>query len=344
MSHLDERVLEKLLTATASASEVDRIRGHVGECRPCADRLEEWRDNFDEVDHSYPELAEDPRSAATVTPSGLLLVPKPAPGRRLQLNFANLLWLLALIMAVVVGYGAHRLRSAKDGFESLAPVRRPVAPPPESGSGAGAPMPLAQPSDSLVRVVQRAPAPPASSAAAPTNSPTAGLRDLAGARPRPSNAGRSMPASAAPREPAPPPAPEPAPQLPVSPKFRAVPVSEATQRLGGALRLLGGLDPDHVEIGPASAVPGAQAGLNVVRVVYRSPSGGRMLLDQQLIPADSSGYRPIDDATLENGQTAFGTAANGVSVATWLDEGGYRISLVAQVPVDSLRKLVPLVR
>ena len=40
---------------------------------------------------------------------------------------------------------------------------------------------------------------------------------------------------------------------------------------------------------------------------------------------------------------AYGTAANGVSVATWVDEEGYRLSLVAKVSVDSLQKLIPLV-
>ena len=137
---------------------------------------------------------------------------------------------------------------------------------------------------------------------------------------------------------------EPPPPIPVSPSFRNVPATEATRRLGGALRLLQGIDADHIEVGPAAAVPGAQAGLTVVRVVYRTPDGGRMLLDQQLIPADSSGFRPIDDPTLEHGETAFGTAPNGVSVATWVDEGGYRISLVAQAPIDSLKRLVPLVQ
>jgi hypothetical protein len=99
-----------------------------------------------------------------------------------------------------------------------------------------------------------------------------------------------------------------------------------------------------VEIGPASAVPGAQRGLDVVRVVYRAPNGGRILVDQQLIPADSSGFRPIDDPALENGETAYGTSSTGVSVATWLDEEGYRISVVVQAPVDSLKRLVQRVQ
>lgn len=116
------------------------------------------------------------------------------------------------------------------------------------------------------------------------------------------------------------------------------------RRLGGPVRSLQSYDLDHLEVGSASAVPGAQAGLDIVRVVYRTPDGGRILLDQQLIPTDTSGFRPIDDPTLESGQTAYGTSPTGVSVATWLDEEGYRLSLVAQLPLDSIKKLVPLVR
>jgi hypothetical protein len=130
----------------------------------------------------------------------------------------------------------------------------------------------------------------------------------------------------------------------VSTSFRRVTLFEASQKLGGKVRLIQGLTADHIELGPSSAVPGSQHGLDVVRVVYSAPNGGRILLDQQLIPADSSGFRPLDDPTLESGETAFGTAPNGVSVGTWLDNDGYKMSLVARASADSLRRLVPLVR
>jgi hypothetical protein len=82
----------------------------------------------------------------------------------------------------------------------------------------------------------------------------------------------------------------------------------------------------------------------VIRLVYRTPDGGRLFLDQQRIPTDSDGLRSIDDPTLESGETAFGSAPNGVSVASWLDEDGYRLSLAARTPLDSLKRLVPLVQ
>jgi hypothetical protein len=345
MFHLNERMLEKLVSGSAPVSDVERIRHHVRECRACARRLEEWRDAYAEVDYAYPELAQTD-TATTLTAGGLVVVPVDEPRWRLplpQLNLANVLWIVALLMALVVGYGANRLRSANDGFEAVASARV-RSPRPEKGNGAGVPIPLAAPGDSLVRVV------PKNSAGTPAviitadDSADEGVASPAPPRSKsykpetPKNIPRSTPARTVDTR------ADPPPPVPVSPSFRNVLATEASRRLGGALRLMRGLDLDHIEVGPAAAVPGAMSGLAVVRVVYRTPDGGRMLLDQQLIPADSAGFHPIDDPTLENGQTAFGTAPNGVSVATWVDEEGYRISLVAQAPVDSLKQLVQLVR
>lgn len=349
MFHLNERLLEKLVSGSAPVSDVERIRHHVSECRACARQLEEWRDAYAEVDYAYPELTYAD-SATTLTAGGIVVVPSDEPRWRLrlpQLNLANALWIVALLMALVVGYGANRLRSANDGFEAVTSARVPP-PRPEKGTGAGVPMPLAAVGDSLVRVVPRNTAgTPAAiitaedtaddEAVSPPPPPAAAPRGNA-FKPQARNTPRPVPAQTIDTRADPPRA------VPVSPSFRNVQVTEASRRLGGALRLMRGLEPDHIEVGPAAAVPGAISGLAVVRVVYRTPEGARMLLDQQLIPADSAGFHPLDDPTLANGQTAFGTAPNGVSVATWVDEEGYRISLVAQAPVDSLRQLVQLVR
>jgi hypothetical protein len=347
MFHLNERTLEKLVSGSAPVSDVERIRYHVRECRSCAHRLEEWRDNYAEVDHAYPELAHTD-SATTVTAGGMVVVPESEERRwKLpQLNFANLLWILALVMALVVGYGANRLRSANDGFEAVASARaRPLRP--ETGTGAGVPMPLASPSDSLIRLNQKAPAPVVEPTEVAVESreqsvaaaPPAAAPSPVKAPPPPARLPRSTPAMTIDTRADPPP-----PPAAVTPRFRSVPATEAVRRLGGALRLLQGIDADHIEIGPAAAVPGATAGLAVVRVVYRTADGGRMLLDQQLLSMDSSGGRPVDDRALERGEVAFGTAPNGVSVATWQDQTGYRISLVAQAPIDSLKRLIPLVQ
>ncbi len=339
MFHLNERTLEKLVSGSALVSDVERIRVHVSECRACARRLEEWRDNYAEIDHAYPELTHAD-NATRLTAGGLVVVPVDEPRWRPalpKLNFANVLWVVALIMALVVGYGANRLRSSNDGFEAIASSRSPRPLRPEKGSGAGVPIPLAQPGESLVRVPQRPSLKQPAAIVDDTTDESTAAEPPVRAKPYKPEP-RSTPAATLDTR-ADPPAP-----APVSPSFRNVQQAEAARRLGGTLRLMKGLEPDHIEVGPAAAVPGALSGLAVVRVVYRTPEGGRILLDQQLIPADSAGFHPIDDPTLENGQTAFGTAPNGVSVATWVDHEGYRISLVTQAPVDSLKQLVQLVR
>lgn len=343
MFHLGERTLEKLVAGSAPVPEVERIRYHVRECRVCARKLEEWRDSYPEIDYAYPELAGSV-AATRFTESGLVIVPadeKKWSWMPPQVNFANVLWVVALLMAVLVGYGANRLRSQGEGFEAVSAARlNAKMPRPESGNGAGvagAPIPLASPHDSLIRV-----APPPSTSPQPvilTGKPTEDDGAAPARRTRTAEAGsqRSTPAQTLDTRADPPPA------VPASPSFKSVATAEASRRLGGVLRMIRGLEFDHIEVGPASAVPGALPGLTVVRVVYRTPGGGRMLLDQQLIKPDSAGFRPLDDPSLENGQTAFGTAPNGVSVATWLDPQGYRLSLVAQAPADSMKQLVGLV-
>jgi hypothetical protein len=352
MFHLNEGTLEKLVSATATASDVNRILRHVEDCRACARRLEEWRDSFVQVDQFYPELAVTEGAAATATPGGLVVVPGGEEGHpRFRLDFANLLWILAILLALVVGYGANRLRSSHEGLEAVELPRPFPSPQTVAGRSAAAFPQRPQVRDSFP------PAPPVPSIL--TGTGQAGSRDSVSDPPRTARPGPDA-AAARPDKPAPtpppsrPPArPDPAdipppagdalagePRVPLSPQFRAIRLIDAARRLGGPVRMLSGMVPDHVEIGPGSAVPGAIRHLDIVRVVYRTPDGGRMLLDQQLIPADSTGYRPIDDPTLESGQTAFGHAANGVSVATWLDEEGYRLSLAAVAPADSLKQLV----
>jgi hypothetical protein len=343
MFHLNERMLEKLVSGSAPVSDVERIRHHVRECRACARRLEEWRDAYAEVDYAYPELAHAD-SATRFTAGGMVVVPAEEPRWKFsfpQMNFANLLWVVALVMALVVGYGANRLRSANDGFDAIASSR--VRPPrPEKGNGAGVPIPLAQPGESLRRVPQRPSIiqPPVviSDTTDDDDPPEPAPSRSRSYKPNADRSSRGTPTMTLDTR------ADPPPPVAVSPSFRNVVQTEAARRLGGSLRMMQGVTPDHIEVGPAAAVPGALSGLAVVRVVYRTPDGGRMLLDQQLIPADSAGFHPIDDPTLENGQVAYGTAPNGVSVATWVDHEGYRISLVAQAPVDSLKQLVPLVR
>lgn len=351
MFHLNERVLERLVAGAASGPEANRIGRHAFTCRACARRLEEWRDNFPEIDEIYPGLVEFETTGAEVTPSGMLIGPSERSSFAVpRFDAANALWVVALLMALLVGYGAHRFRKADAGLNVATTVRRP--PPASAGSGAGAVGPAPARDSAAVRAAP-ALAPSRRISEMPREEPARRIAetpslDLPSRRP----ADQSSRATPAPTRPLPAPnrrdpsssLPRSEPlvnpsatvsRLPVSTNFRTVSIGEASERLGGRVRLIDGLDPDHIELGPPSAVPGAYLGVEVVRVVYRAPDGGRILLDQQIVP--------LGDST-ENGSTAFGTAANGVSVGTWLDNDGYRLSLVARTPVDSLRKMLPLVR
>jgi hypothetical protein len=319
MFHLSDTLLAKLIDGSATSADLQRIRRHVDGCRACARRLEEWRDNFTEVDERFPELSVDAGPLATVTPGGLVMLPGSEPTRRIAPDLTTLLWIGAVLMALLVGYGASRLRQPSEGMR--------VATMEEA------------------RPVQRAPSRTPSPLNTPTPAPATTTADQAARAP-------AAAAGGPPKTPPPPtpvarPASDPAPAekpLTVSPRFREIGRPEAARRAGGPLRSIAGLKLDHIEVGPAAAVPGAQPGIDVIRMVFRAADGSPLFLDQQRIPTDSDGLRSIDDPTLENGETAYGSAPNGVSVASWLDEDGYRLSLAARTPLDSLKKLVPRVQ
>lgn len=348
MFHLDERVLEKLVTGAASGNEAARYSRHAAGCRQCSRQLEEWRDNFPEIDEIYPWLGETDGSVATVTPMGMMVSPGSNSWTLPRIDAANALWIIALLMAVLVGFGAHRMRKSDAGLGLSTAVRRP--PPASAGNGAGAVVPPAPQPGASPEAKNPDPPKDASDTRAPVVRPAAPVADrrtaLVGSTdkavaPTPRKRGESLPESESRPTSS---APTASSSLPVSPNFTRLTMAEAQGKLGGKVRLIDGLIADHIEVGPSSAVPGSQPGLDVVRVVYKGANGGRILLDQQLIPADASGLRPLDDPALESGETAFGTAPNGVSVGTWLDNDGYRMSLVARASVDSLRRLVPLIR
>jgi hypothetical protein len=96
------------------------------------------------------------------------------------------------------------------------------------------------------------------------------------------------------------------------------------------MRLIDGQTPDHFEMAPGTAVPGATETLPVVRVIYRI-SGTTILLDQQRNPAVTSR------------ESLAGTAPEGVSVVQW-SSGDFWLTLAGRVPADSLELLARRVR
>jgi hypothetical protein len=319
MSHLSEQTLAKLLNRNLSSLDRSRIRRHVERCRACARQLEEWRDYYTEVEEELPEVPRLDVGVTASAPGGSLILPGDRPGRRLHLDLATVLWVIALLLAVVVGYAAFRLREQPEPRVAYLP---PPAYSPPVVDSPGALGDTAVPGAAV----------PAAAAARPLET-TRPPRPRESAPPRPEPAPRVVP------DPAPSQAP-PTGAVPTTPGFRQIGFAEAMARLGGSLRFIAGLDPDHLEVGSGTAVPGALKQVPIVRVVYRAADGSRILLDQQRIPADSSGFRPMDDPTLETGQIAIGTSPSGVSVATWVDDDGYRLSLAVRASQDSLQNLI----
>jgi hypothetical protein len=249
------------------------------------------------VDQRYPELAMDAGPVATMVSEGLVLLPSSGSDRRFELDLTTALWVGAVVMAVLVGYGTYRLRSTREVIDATTLYPQLSAEPESRRAGAMPPIPPATQGDSLKRV---------------------GSETTAVAAPRLST-------------------------LPVSPEFRIASAAEAARRLGGPVRTIRGLQPDHIEIGPASAAPGSLPDVPVIRVVYQTSDRGRVVFDQQLVPADSSGFRPIDDSRLESGEVLYESSPSGISVATWLNSG-YRLSLAMQAPVAALKQVVSRVR
>jgi hypothetical protein len=211
------------------------------------------------------------------------------------------------------------------------------APPTGAGVGAAPPQPAAatgreRAAPTGAPITPAAPASAADSAAAQLAAPTGAL---AGAR---EGAGlRTTTGPAARREPAAPTG------------FRRITLDEAARRLAGSVRLIDGLIPGRVEVGSGRLVQGADAGREVIRVLYTDAAGRRLTLEQQRLSApteDPTTGRAMAEAA--TGMTASDTIAStspqGTVRIRWLDGRGFWLSLAGTMPPDSLRALVARVR
>jgi hypothetical protein len=176
----------------------------------------------------------------------------------------------------------------------------------------------------LPPIPSAAPLPPVSNGPAATETPPP-VHAAPAARQAPSP---PAPASAAPATQAPHRAPPPSIQS--APGFHRVESAQAISALGGAVRLIDGLVPDHFEMSVGTRVPGAVDSLPVVRVVYRD-GGKTLLLDEQR----RGGLAP--------GDTLVGTAEAGVSVLQW-NSAEFWLSLAGRLPVDSLGRVARMIR
>jgi hypothetical protein len=131
-------------------------------------------------------------------------------------------------------------------------------------------------------------------------------------------------------------------------EFRASSLDEAVKVLGGAVRLVDGITPAGVRIGPPRLVPGADPSAPVVRIVYHDPPGRELWLDQQRVRTPE----PVPDLTAEArggvdllpGDTVVGSAPAGMTRLRWRDSDGFDLRLTGWLPADSLRALARRVR
>lgn len=123
--------------------------------------------------------------------------------------------------------------------------------------------------------------------------------------------------------------------------FQVTAMESAVRILGGSIRLVDGLTPTRVLVGPGAQLPGADGRLEVVRVVYMDPPGRELWLDQQR-PEEPS--REVERAepsatTLLPGDTLLTPGPAGTRSLKWVHQSGFRLALTGFLPADSLRAL-----
>lgn len=123
--------------------------------------------------------------------------------------------------------------------------------------------------------------------------------------------------------------------------FQTTPMEGAVRILGGSIRLVDGMTPIRVQVGPGRLVPGADPGLEIVRVVYYDPPGRELWLDQQR-PAEQADDAEVHGqraTTLLPGDTLIAAGPAGSRNLRWIHQTGFRLGLTAFLPADSLRAL-----
>jgi anti-sigma factor RsiW len=283
-------------------------------------------------------------------------------------DWATLAWAASVVLALGVGYLANEVKrgratlasgdeaavSAVDSVPAQATRRvaaTRAASPPAAAKALGSlavrgtlgPRPTAArgpkpPRQAAADAVTLA-AVPAEAAGITTNAPAA---ELAAARAAPSpaaaapGAGGVLGARAQPQA--------------AAPTFRSTNVDEAEAHLAGTLRTVEGLALENVKIGPGSLVPGAVPTQDVVRLVYTEPSGRRLQLDQQRLPQARDTSREARARAvpptlgLGYGDTLVTAGPAGEARVRWLDQSGLWLSLLGNMPADSLRALLARIR
>ncbi|HEV8124963.1 MAG TPA: hypothetical protein VGP80_12000 [Gemmatimonadales bacterium] len=341
MRHINDQTLDQLLADSLDESQERELEAHVQRCSPCAARLREWEMLFPQIRGVAPAGDESIEDAAIpATRSSVVMLPDWTPPAELPhppRSRPSPLWIVVAALAVAAGWLAVR-RTAGEAEPNLA-TYEPAPPAADTtGGGLGSGM-----SDSIQRaafadsaalraiqtpvtepVNEPAPDPPESSATPSTTpSTTPAVQPDTSNRTRPENTVQ-FPVRAD---------SDPTETVALPAQFTRVTLGDAIDRLGGSIRLIDGLTPEAVEIAGGAALPGADPGRLVVRIIYDGPDG-RVILDQQRL--NRAGSREPD--------IAVNTAQSGVSVAQWVDWKGYWISLACRTNQESLLAIANRIR
>jgi hypothetical protein len=122
--------------------------------------------------------------------------------------------------------------------------------------------------------------------------------------------------------------------------FHRITMDEAVRRLSGSIRLIDGLQPTRVEVGPGRLVPGAAPDREVIRVFYADEGGRSLILDQQ--PGETPAAASVNG--LMRGDTLVTSQPEGGVRVRWVDRKSFWLSLTGTGEVDSVRMLVERIR
>lgn len=122
--------------------------------------------------------------------------------------------------------------------------------------------------------------------------------------------------------------------------FQRIDFDEAVRRLSGSIRLIDGMQPERVEVGPGQLVPGAAPDREVVRVYYADDAGRPLVLDQQ--PGDTPAATSVNG--LMRGDTLVTSQPDGSIRVRWVDRKSFWLSLTGAGGPDTVRMLVERIR
>lgn len=371
MGHISDRTLDNLLDGSIDDAGELAIEEHVRRCDRCAHRLREWELLFPQIKSLIPTgeqpatggepLAMPRGPAAFAAPRApAVFVPDWTPPRTPQALPTRLAWGLVMVLALGAGYLLFQRTRGDAPVIAFQPDTYEMASQSATGDSEGLGSGIAVPSSddppstaailSADSILARARAQAAQEVGLPertepereTPPPPAASRESGEQDVRVPARDREVPASfpikvnpatKAVNQPAPAATRETASPLTLPSQFQRVTLGEAIGHLSGTVRLIQGLNPEAVEVAQGSALPGADPGKAVVRVVYNAPEG-RLIMDQQRLGRPGSREPNI----------AISTTPNGVSVAQWIDRGGFWISLAGRADQQTLLAIANRIR